>query len=61
MGSLFHTYKTLLQINNKDIKIDENSIIEELTVLIKNKPEGKTVFDRTCKKMAWSSKFHTQG
>ena len=30
MGTLFHNYKTLLQINNKeDIKIDENSIREE--------------------------------
>ncbi len=51
MGTLFHNYKTLLQINNKeDIQIDENSIREELSLLTENKPEGKLLFDRTCKK-----------
>ena len=42
MGTFFHNYKTLLQINNKkDIHIDENSIREKLTVLTENKPEWK--------------------
>ncbi len=51
MGTIFHNYKTLLQINNKeDIQIDENSIIDKLQVLAENKPQGKLLFDRTCKK-----------
>ncbi len=51
MGTLFHNYKTLLQILKKeDIQIDENSINEKLTILTENKTEGKLLFDRTCKK-----------
>lgn len=51
MGNLFHNYKTLLQYSKGNNKIDENSIKgKELTLLTENKPQGKILFDRTCKK-----------
>jgi hypothetical protein len=45
MGSIFHNYKQLLQVSKEDnIKANEDSLKKELTSLIKNKPEGKTLF-----------------
>ena len=50
MGSIFHNYKTLLQNSKVNNKIDDYIITQELTLLTKNKPQGKILFDRTCKK-----------
>ncbi len=50
MGSIFHNYKTLLQKSKGNYEINENLIKEELALLTENKPQGKILFDRTCKK-----------
>ena len=51
MGSIFHNYKQLLQVSNgEDIKVNGNSLKEELTSLIDNKSEGKILFYRISKK-----------
>jgi hypothetical protein len=50
MGSIFHNYKTLSQNSKVNNKIDDYTITQELTLLTENKPQGKLLFDRTCKK-----------
>ncbi len=57
IGSLFHNYKTLSEIDKENVRenyYDCVSEIIELTpqLLTENKPNGKLLFDRTCKK--WS-------
>ena len=50
MGSIFHNYKELLLYNKEGIKVNEDSLKEEIELLTENNPEGKKLFDRTCKK-----------
>src|SRR4029078_3732664 len=41
MGAVFHNYKQLLQITKEDTAIDEDSIKDDLILLLANKPESK--------------------
>ncbi len=51
MGAIFHNYKELLLHSKKGIKVNnEDSLKEEIELLTENNPEGKKLFDRTCKK-----------
>jgi hypothetical protein len=50
MGSIFDNYKLLLQNSKVNNKIDVCTITQELALLANNKPQGKLLFDRTCKK-----------
>ena len=50
MGSIFHNYKLLLQSSKINNKIDDYTITQELALLTENKPQGKILFDRICKK-----------
>jgi hypothetical protein len=50
MGAIFHNYKELLLHSKKVIKVNEGSSKEEIELLTENNPEGKKLFDRTCKK-----------
>ena len=50
MGSLFHNYKTLLEISEENEEVNEDIITNEIRLLTESKPHGKTLFDRTCKK-----------
>jgi hypothetical protein len=51
MGSIFHNYKRLLRVSKEEyIKVNEDSLKEELTSLIENKSEGKILFHRISKK-----------
>ncbi len=57
MGSIFHNYKELLLHSKKGIKVNEDSLKEEIESLTENNPEGKKLFDRTCKK--WHGLIHS--
>jgi hypothetical protein len=48
MGHLFCNYKALLESSKEDI--NEDVITNETKSLTENKPHGKILFDRTCKK-----------
>jgi len=48
MGHLFRNYKALLESIKEDI--NEDVITNETKSLTENKPHGKILFDRTCKK-----------
>jgi hypothetical protein len=48
MGHLFRNYKALLESSKEDI--NEDVITNETKSLTENKPHGKILFDRTCKK-----------
>ena len=56
MGTLFHNYKTLLEIHKEKAECDSlnNDITIEselqLQLSIDNKPNGKILFDKTCEK-----------
>ena len=53
MGAVFHNYKTLLKIGKKEEEeeeVSEGAITKEIRLLAENKPHGKILFDRTCKK-----------
>src|SRR4029079_5633238 len=50
IGAVFHNYKQLLQITKEDTAIDEDSIKDDLILLLENKPEGKILFYRFSKK-----------
>jgi hypothetical protein len=55
MGSLFHNYKTLLEMDEEKEKGDYADKVKVergpgLESLFENKPHGKLLFDRTCKK-----------
>jgi hypothetical protein len=50
MGTLFHNYKTLLEVRKENDKVNEDMITNEIKLLTENKPHGKILFDRTCKK-----------
>ena len=50
MGVVFHNYKQLLQITKEDTTIDEDSIKDELILLLETKSEGKILFYRFNKK-----------
>jgi hypothetical protein len=50
MGIIFHNYKQILQVGKEEDKIQEDSSKEELESLIKDKPEGKMLFERFNKK-----------
>jgi hypothetical protein len=50
MGAIFHNYKELLLYSKKVIKVNEDSLKEEIELLTENNQEGKKLFDRTCKK-----------
>jgi len=60
MGVVFHNYKQLLQITKEDTTIDEDSIKDELILLLETKSEGKILFYRFSKKVAWVSVFSSQ-
>jgi len=60
MGAVFHNYKQLLKITKEDTAIDEDSIKDDLILLLENKPEGKILFYRFSKKVAWVSVFSSQ-
>jgi hypothetical protein len=50
---LFYNYKTLLEIGKKEEEeeeVSEGAITKEIRLLAENKPHGKILFDRTCKK-----------
>jgi len=49
MGALFHNYKILLKLNNES-HLDEDSISKQVTVLEREKPQAKTLFDQTCER-----------
>ena len=59
MATLFHNYKTLLEINKEDDKANENVVINEIKVLAEDKPKGKILFDSICKKWKGSSRVLT--
>jgi hypothetical protein len=50
MGSIFHNYKQLLQVDKEENKAMESSLKKEIISLINNKPEGKILFYRFSKK-----------
>jgi hypothetical protein len=50
IGAVFHNYKQLLQITKEDTAIDEDSIKDDLILLLANKPESKILFYRFSKK-----------
>ena len=50
MAAIFHNYKQILQITKEDIAIDESTLKEDLTSLLKNKPTDKILFYRYNKK-----------
>ncbi len=56
MGCLFHNYKTLLQIDKQEEVEEEGQtdygdiIKERLDLLTESKPQGRLLYDRTCKK-----------
>ncbi len=50
MGTLFHNYKTLLGVSKEKDEVNENEITTEIKLLAENKPHGKILFDRACKK-----------
>ena len=50
MGALFHNYKALLEVGKENDEVNEDIITNELKLLNENKPHGKILFDRTCKK-----------
>jgi len=53
MGAIFHNYKTLLEIGKKEEEeeeVSEVAITNETKLLTDNKPHGKILFDRVCKK-----------
>jgi hypothetical protein len=53
IGHLFHNYKALLAISKgegKRDKADEGVTTNETKSMTENKPHGKILFDRTCKK-----------
>jgi hypothetical protein len=50
IGAVFHNYKQLLHITKEDTDLDEDSLKEQLILLLENKPEGKILFYRFSKK-----------
>ncbi len=48
-GALFHKYKILLELNNLS-KLSEDSIIQKVVTLEKEKPWTKMLFDKTCER-----------
>src|SRR5215208_1295191 len=50
MGDVFHNYKTLLDISGENDEVNEDVITNEIKLLSKNNPHGKTLFDRICEK-----------
>ncbi len=46
----FYNFKTILQNNNGDFKVNENSLKDKIIFLCENKPQGKMVFEKICKK-----------
>ena len=50
MGVLFHNYKTLLESSKEKYEVNENVITNAIKLLTENKPHGRILFDRTCKK-----------
>jgi hypothetical protein len=51
MGAVFHNYKTLLDYSREEEdKVNEDVITNEIKLLTEDKPYGKTLFERTCKK-----------
>lgn len=49
MGALFHDYKTLLKLNSES-KLSEDSIMQKVVTLEREKPLAKTLFDKTCER-----------
>jgi len=49
MGALFHNYNTLLKLNNES-RLSEDSILEKVAELERQKPVAKTLFDKTCER-----------
>ena len=49
MGALFHNYNTLLKLNNES-RSSEDSILEKVAELERQKPVAKTLFDKTCER-----------
>lgn len=49
MGALFHNYKTLLKLNNEST-LSEDSKEQKVTGLEREKPQAKTLFDKTCER-----------
>ncbi|MGN6822923.1 MAG: hypothetical protein ACTHJ7_09175 [Candidatus Nitrosocosmicus sp.] len=44
MGAVFHHYKQLMQFNNEDIAIDEDTLKKELESLCEIEPVRKLLF-----------------
>jgi hypothetical protein len=49
IGALFHNYKILLKLNSES-KLSEDSIRQKLVELEREKPQAKTLFDKTCER-----------
>jgi hypothetical protein len=50
MGALFHNDKALFKVSEENDKVNDEVITNETKSLTENKPHGKVLFDRTCKK-----------
>jgi hypothetical protein len=50
MDVIFHNYKLILQIIREDTTIDEESLRQDMPLLLNCKPEGKILFYRFSKK-----------
>ena len=50
LGHLFRNYKELVGNSQEEDKVNEDVITKEIKLLTENKPHGKILFDRTCKK-----------
>lgn len=56
IGALFHKYKILLELYNGN-KLSENSIMQKVVTLEKEKPWTKILFDKTCER--WSGLLYS--
>jgi hypothetical protein len=56
MGALFHNYKSLLKLN-RESKLSEDSILQKVGTLEREKALVKTLFDKTCER--WRGLLYT--
>ncbi len=50
MGALFHNFKTLLKLCKDEDNVTEESIIQKVAALEREKPIAKVLFDKTCER-----------
>lgn len=56
MGAVFHNYKTLLKLNSES-KMNEDLILKKVSLLEREKPQVKVLFDKTCER--WRGLLYT--